>query len=341
MKAVVVEIKDNFVAALTDDGCIIRMRNHHYIIGQVIQVEKKVSKIRKIPKAAVAACIVMVLGLLGLGAYAYATPTTYVSLDVNPSIEYSLNMFDRVLSVKAVNDDGTEILKQVNLENMSNKTIDEAIKLTIKEISEEGYFDGEAEGGIVITTSAKDLKRAAELAEHLKESADEELSENDKEADVEAQAVGKERVERARALGVTPGKLNLVEKLQKSADNPEEYDTVTWLNKPVKEIMKEIKKNRKEDRPVDTNEPEDTDTPDETTEPDQTSEPEDTDKPEVTSKPEKAGKPEKTNKPEKADKPEKTNKPEKTSKPEKTNKPEKTKKPEKTGKPNSPANPND
>lgn len=165
MKAVVVEIKGDFVAALTDDGCIIRMRNHHYTIGQVIQVEKKVSKINRITKVAVAACIVVVLGLIVLGTYAYMTPTTYVSLDVNPSIEFSLNMFDRVLSVKAVNDDGLEILKQVNLENMSNKTIDDAIKLTIKEISEEGYFDGETEGGIVITTSAKDLKRAAELAD--------------------------------------------------------------------------------------------------------------------------------------------------------------------------------
>ena len=244
MKAVIVEVRGKLAAALSDDGCITKIKNNNYVIGQVIEVKKTISKKKSImPKIAVAAACVIMLG--GVGAYAYMTPSAYVSLDVNPSIEYSLNMFDRVLSAKAVNDDGAEILKQVDLKNMSNKTIDEAIKMTVEEISKEGYFDGETEGGIVITTSGKDLKKSAELAESLKETADEKIKEDELDVEVEALAVGKDRVEEAKALGVTPGKLNLVQKLQASASNPEEINVNDWLNKSVKEIMKATKENKK------------------------------------------------------------------------------------------------
>ena len=42
-------------------------------------------------------------------------------------------------------------------------------------------------------------------------------------------------------MGVTPGKLNLVEKLQASATDPDDIDIEEWLAKSVKEIMKETK----------------------------------------------------------------------------------------------------
>lgn len=51
-------------------------------------------------------------------------------------------------------------------------------------------------------------------------------------------------VAEARELGVTPGKLNLVEKLQASATDIEDINVEEWLTKSVKEIMKETKANR-------------------------------------------------------------------------------------------------
>ena len=68
------------------------------------------------------------------------------------------------------------------------------------------------------------------------------------EVTVEANHVGKDRVEEARKLGTTPGKLNLVQKLQESVSDPTAINTEEWLNKPVKDIMKEIKANRKDSR---------------------------------------------------------------------------------------------
>lgn len=191
-----------------------------------------------------AACVACVLGMAGVGAYAYYTPTSYVSLDVNPSIEYSLNAFDRVLSVKGVNDDGENILEDIGQVKIKNKSIDKAIRETINTIAQLGYFPKDSEGGVVIAVSDKNTDKAEKLSEKLKETVEEIADEEKLDVEVESMAVGEARVQEARSLGVTPGKLNLVEKLQKSAENADDINIQEWLNKPVKDIMKQTKANK-------------------------------------------------------------------------------------------------
>ena len=243
MKAVVVEIKNRYVAVLSDDGCIVKIKNNNYEIGQVIQMSR--SKIHMTKKIAAFAASVAAMVILSTGTWAYASPYSYVSLDVNPSIEFTVNRFDRVLKVRATNDDGTEFLKEVNLNDLKNETIKEALSTTVEQISQAGYFEGNIEAGLVIATSAKNEKKAEDLAKELQETVDTDLVESGQEVQVESFKVGYERVQKAKELGVTPGKLNLVEKLQESATDPTTIDIEEWLNKPVKEIMKATKANRK------------------------------------------------------------------------------------------------
>ncbi len=49
----------------------------------------------------------------------YFTPVSYISIDINPSIELSINTFDRVIGVSASNEDGEEIVNSVSLNNLS------------------------------------------------------------------------------------------------------------------------------------------------------------------------------------------------------------------------------
>ena len=53
--------------------------------------------------AAVCACLLLVL--LG-GRWLYFTPTAAISIDINPSLELSVNRFDRVIGVTGFNEDG-------------------------------------------------------------------------------------------------------------------------------------------------------------------------------------------------------------------------------------------
>ncbi len=58
--------------------------------------------------------------LLGAGGYSvYREPISYISIDVNPSIELGINRFGKVVSAEAYNEDGQSILQHVSLKNIS------------------------------------------------------------------------------------------------------------------------------------------------------------------------------------------------------------------------------
>lgn len=191
-----------------------------------------------------AACAACVLGASVVGAYAYFTPVSYVSLDVNPSIEYSLNIFDRVLSAKGVNDDGENILEVIGLTRLKNESVEKAIRKTVNAIAKQGYLGGDAEGGVVVTVSNKQEKKAEKLSEQLKQAVEQAAEEDELDVAVESMAVGEARVQEARSLGVTPGKLNLVEKLKASAESADDIDVEAWLDRSVKDIMQQTKANK-------------------------------------------------------------------------------------------------
>jgi len=248
MKSVVVEIKAGYAAVLSEDGCISKIKNKNYIIGQVI--EMKSSKFKNINKLVMCSALTAMIAIAGgITLWAYKTPYSYVSLDVNPSIEYSLNRFDKVISVTAVNDDGQEILNELELDKLENQNIEDAVTETVNQISKDGYFDNsidnDIEGGIIIATSGEYLDKSDKLAEKLQKSLENEIEEIGEDIKLETISVGLERVQKAKELGVTPGKLNLVEKLQNSSADPESIIVEEWLNKPVKDIMRAIKENRK------------------------------------------------------------------------------------------------
>lgn len=66
-------------------------------------------------RTAAAVCMICVL-VLGIEGYLWIqTPVSYISIDVNPSIELALNRFNRVVSAEAYNEEAEEILKGLSL----------------------------------------------------------------------------------------------------------------------------------------------------------------------------------------------------------------------------------
>ena len=190
-------------------------------------------------KIALALSAAFVLSLAG-GGYAYAkTPVAYVSVDINPSVELGINAFDTVVSVEAYNEDGSNILEGTDLLNVK---VDEAVSTVVTNAINDGYIKEDGTSAIEITTSTDKTDVATELDETLKEVVDETLDDNNVEAEVETQNVALARRDEARKLGITPGKLNLIQKLQ--ALDP----TITvdeYKNSSVKDIQKKTKELRK------------------------------------------------------------------------------------------------
>ena len=86
-------------------------------------------------KIAVAACLL--LAAVGVGGFAVATPTAYVGIDVNPSIELGINRFDHVVETKAYNDDGQAVLDQAQVQGMAYA---DALAAIESGMAEQGYI---------------------------------------------------------------------------------------------------------------------------------------------------------------------------------------------------------
>jgi hypothetical protein len=166
MKGMVVDINKKDAVILTEDGLFKKVENRNYEIGQTLQIGpgEKTGLRRFVLKPVISsklltglARIAAVIAIGTAGAFAWYTPTGYISLDVNPSVEYSVNMFDRILEVNAMNEDGEEILKDLRLKN---KNIGEGLKETLDELIAEGYLADDPDSGVVIAASNEKQKEA-------------------------------------------------------------------------------------------------------------------------------------------------------------------------------------
>ncbi len=67
--------------------------------------------------ALAAACLIVFL--LGAGGFGiYFTPTSAVSIDINPSLELEINRFDKVISVKGYNTDGEALASSLDIRHL-------------------------------------------------------------------------------------------------------------------------------------------------------------------------------------------------------------------------------
>lgn len=78
------------------------------------QRRRGLKRLRRLTLAAASICLLIFAG----GYMVYARPVSYISIDVNPSVELGVNCFGRVVEADAYNRDGRDILDQVSLKNV-------------------------------------------------------------------------------------------------------------------------------------------------------------------------------------------------------------------------------
>lgn len=255
MKAVIVEIKGSVAAVLSEDGRISKIKNKNYVIGQEIAL-KNIGKYIKLTASAAAA-----LAIFATPAWAYLTPYSYVSLDVNPSFEFSVNRFDRVLEVKAANDVGEKVISEMSVAELKNKEINEAVKNVLVELKDKGYIAEGKEGGVVVAASSKSQVKTDELAASLKTTVEEVVDfkaanpdkiEKGEEAEKEVAEEIKETKEIEKELNQTKEEsAETKEEPAKSEDDKEAKEkapAVKQAKETVKEDKKEYKETVKEER---------------------------------------------------------------------------------------------
>ncbi len=164
MKAVVLETKDGYCAVLKDDGTIEKVKMTARIGQEITMPAKK--EIRRFPLRYVAAAASFALVSLTTGLLSLTQEYSYVSVDVDASVEYSLNRMDRVVKVKGLNKKGEALAKSIRKEGIEGQSISEAMDKTKSLLQEEGYMNP-TDGAILMAVSSKDEKKSTALKQEV------------------------------------------------------------------------------------------------------------------------------------------------------------------------------
>ncbi len=70
----------------------------------------------------------------------YNTPVSSVTIKINPSIKLQANRWNKVINVTPLNEDGTNLLKNLNLKN---KGLEKGIDLILEEAKKENYINND------------------------------------------------------------------------------------------------------------------------------------------------------------------------------------------------------
>ena len=127
------------------------------------KAKKKNAKPMVMSFMAMAACLVLLLGIgvvrnRQMNTVQDAEAAAIVSIDVNPSIELTVNKKDKVMSAVALNEDAKVVLSDMNLKNVD---LDIALNAIMGALLKNGYLD-EVYNAINICVEEDDAERATE-----------------------------------------------------------------------------------------------------------------------------------------------------------------------------------
>lgn len=166
MNGVVLKVQDGRAVVLTESGDTVEIA-YDGKRGERVELPKGKNNVTlmrfvRTTAAAAAAVAVIVTGTLW---YSYTTvqAASYVTMDVNPSFEYTLNRRDRVITVEALDEDAEPFVKTLMESSIKGMTVTEAISLTTELLEEAGYFDDD-ENEVLISVTGEDEERTEALA---------------------------------------------------------------------------------------------------------------------------------------------------------------------------------
>ena len=171
MKAVIVDFRDGHAAALRDDGCIVKIRDAGYELGQVIELHERVQPRWRRTVFSLAAAAAL---LLSIGGAAYATPYGTVTLDADSSIQYTINMFDYVLDVHAENEEGEALLAELDIRHIRHRPVDSAITSAMQQL-EQRRAPEDAALSVSVSANTRNEKHTERLCRELEQAVNEHM----------------------------------------------------------------------------------------------------------------------------------------------------------------------
>lgn len=203
-----------------------------------------------LPKAALAATAVLAVLIPVFTYNLYFTAAAYVSIDVNPSLELSLNRFEKVIDSHAFNEDGQIILSDTA---WHGKSYDEATALLLDSMQAGGFM----RGNVLISVSVQTANNEQEqlLCASLQQLITERLQTAPAIAEVEVFSVSAEVWSNAHGCHISPAKYLAIQELL-AVD--EEASLEAYSNASITQIrgrMRQCHSNNTQDLSTDNTSP--------------------------------------------------------------------------------------
>jgi hypothetical protein len=240
VKGIVAEINGKYAIILTKNGSFVKVKTAaDMVIGQEIDMDRPSGKAKKTRLTSkiisIAAAGLLALGV-GYAGYSYTLPYSYVHVDINPSIELTMNIYDRIIGAEALNSSCEELL---NGSNLKNQKVDTAVKQLLNAAVQNGYLTGDEpqseqtgqaldkpgkdddeqltkdessiDNAVLLTVSSNNSRKSNELRGNIEQAAAKELEKEKVKSKILTGEASIEQRNDARRFGVTPGKLVLIE----------------------------------------------------------------------------------------------------------------------------------
>lgn len=224
MKAVILERRGEWAAALREDGTVVKTRAPGQVgetvelAAEVTPMPKRIAAEKAAPRRAAsggtstrrwvrsAIAAVLALALVGGSAtyYTTAVAASYVSVDVgDTSVELSVNRLGNVIGVTALNAGSTGLAEALT-DEVKNVTVDTAVKRTMNRLQENGSLDGGQD--VIVGVTGENERRGKELSEAVERGMEQARQEHRK--DTKFYTVEGTRGDRDEAMnrGMSPGR---------------------------------------------------------------------------------------------------------------------------------------
>lgn len=240
MKGLLVEKETGYYIVLTPMGAYKRInRSTQMNIGQEVRIDYAFSMIKIALLAAALLLIVLVgpmLGILG-PSQVYA----YVTLDINPSVEFAIDTEDIVLSANSFNPEAEQILAGIEY---SGRSIDYVLADFTQVAIELQYITKDKENHVVVSFYPKHQDNSEFIEEKLNEITREQrkvLESSGQIAEFDTIIVDTESRKEAKKLGISSGKL-------KDSKNGRSESSNTKDKVDKKDIKEDVKDNTKQEK---------------------------------------------------------------------------------------------
>lgn len=166
MRAVIVEIRGRRAAALASDGTVRLIPARGHAVGDQILLGESPRRRWKKPLTW-AACVAVLCAMATTGVCAAYVPYTYVSVDTDSAVEYTLNRFDQVLDVRPLEEDSVELARTLRQNVPKFTHIDRALADTMDAMYQDGSLGKPHSEPLLVTITSKEEDKSRSLKEHL------------------------------------------------------------------------------------------------------------------------------------------------------------------------------